>query len=144
MWPPFAWQGMPGPPIFSQECIEKTNRTIKKNAQAPKQWEKLLTIFFPLHTVSFNCWFWKVKFYVDIYEGGWWNYRTRKKTMGISSECLHIVEKVSLPVSTVERLNRRRRRKQKMAWSDNIDKKKTKARPTHYYFHILTLWAPKL
>jgi hypothetical protein len=38
-----------------------------------------------------------------------------KKTMGISSECLHIVEKVSLPVSTVERLNRRRRRKQKMA-----------------------------
>jgi len=67
--------------------------------------------------------------------------------MGISSECLHIVEQVSLPVSTVERLNRRRRRKQKMASSDNIDKKKknkTKARPTHYYFHLLTLWAPKL
>jgi hypothetical protein len=36
-----------------------------------------------------------------------------KKNWGISSECLHIVEKVSLPVSAVERLNKRRKRNER-------------------------------
>jgi hypothetical protein len=36
-----------------------------------------------------------------------------KNNWGISSECLHIVEKVSLPVSAVERLNMRRKRNER-------------------------------